>query len=447
MRKETAREIWDRCLRLVVRGHAAEQITNPLKGFAQDHRAGIHDTMDLDDVAEWAQDCNELTVGMWDNTMERSAGDILLNALASTDIPGTKLCQIVDVLAECSAHSIYKDEQETAQTQSSLKSALERSNAKFRRCVLDGYSPKQIAHWLHTSGGIVGQNNAVKTASLIMFNHANGRPSVSLFCGPTGSGKSAVWRALQREYGTDRIVIHDASSLTAEGWKGANKISTIFQSIAPENRGHIILVLDEFDKLLEPQIGSNGTNFSDIVQNQLLKLFDHDTIFFGDESGKGDGFTVDASGISVVLLGAFQRLLEQKSENTGIIGFGGQSHQTCNYSNTEITFEDLIEYGMREEIAGRITRICSLSPLDEKALMRIARNEIRKLSDQMQREVLIDNNTLSKLANEALDKGLGARWLNSQLSIALDELVFEDPNAGEYVIGCEQIDAQERRSA
>lgn len=445
MRKETAKEVWNRCLRLVIRGHASEQMTNPLKGFVLDHNTGIHDEMPLEEVAEWAQDCNELTNVMWKDTMERTAGDILINALSSTSIPREKLDQITEILSECSANTYYVDERKSPRSSSAINAAVERSKgyAKFSRCALDSCSPKQIEHWLHKDGGIVGQNDAVRTASLVMYNHVNNRPSVSLFAGQTGSGKTHIWRALQHEYGTDRIVIHDASSLTAEGWKGANKISTIFQAVPPENRGHIVLVLDEFDKLLEPQYGSNETNYSDVLQNQLLRLFDHDTLFFGDESRKDGSFSVDTSGVSVVLLGAFERLLGSQSEKTGSIGFGGQSRQTCDYSNTVITAENLIDYGMRKEIAGRINRITCLDMLDIKTLIRIAKNEVERLEKLMGCEVLIDNNTLMWLADEAMDKGLGARWINSQLGIMLDELVYENPNVKRYCLGCKPSDADE----
>ena len=47
-------------------------------------------------------------------------------------------------------------------------------------------------------------------------------------------------------------------------------------------------------------------------------------------------------------------------------------------------------------------------------------------------EISINNGTLERLTAEAMEKGLGARWINSQLSIMLDHLVYEDPNAERY---------------
>lgn len=445
MNKNLARENWRRCLKLVTRGFASEVLTHPINDVVLNAKIGEYDKTPDDKYKAFLSEYDQITFGMWGHSHHRTAGEILIRALSKTDIPDDRLDEIIEILAEASAHTQYEDEQEPSLPDSSaLKTAIEHSKLPTisEAGSLPAYSPKEIESWLHTEGGIVGQDAAVRTASLIMYNHIEGRPSVSLFAGPTGSGKTAIWRALQRKYGTVCIVIHDASTLTAEGWKGGNKISAIFKNVAPELRGKIVLVLDEFDKLLEPQYGANGTNYSDIMQSQLLRLLDHDTLFFGDESGKGDSFSVDASGVSVVLLGAFQRLLEKQGEKSSI-GFGGRSRKSCNYSNTEITVENLVEYGMREEIAGRITRITCLDPLDVTTLMRIGRNEAERLERLMMREVSVENNTLMRLADTAMAKGLGARWLNSQIGIMLDNLIYEAPYAKRYCIEYEPSDSDE----
>lgn len=50
-------------------------------------------------------------------------------------------------------------------------------------------------------------------------------------------------------------------------------------------------------------------------------------------------------------------------------------------------------------------------------------------------EVSMDDNTLTALANKALDKGLGARWLNSQPHNMLDEQIYEKPDAERFLLG------------
>lgn len=210
-----------------------------------------------------------------------------------------------------------------------------------------GLTPKRLVQWLREKGGIVGQDEAIKAASLILFNHANKRRSVNLFIGNSGCGKSHIWNVLQAELGTQKVLIYDSSMITIEGYSGSTKISSIFKSLPPEHRERIVLVLDEFDKILEPQHGSHGTDYSAILQNQLLRLFNGDTMTFAGE----DGFSVDTSKISIVLLGAFQKIRDKKNccnTSTGVIGFGRQPHSECNNDSTKITIEDLIRFGMTD---------------------------------------------------------------------------------------------------
>lgn len=318
--------------------------------------------------------------------------------------------------------------------------------ALMRQHGIDNWSPKDIAHWIHTDGGIIGQDAAVRSAALIVYNHYEGRPSVSLFIGPTGSGKTEIWRALQREYGSNNIVIHDASTLSAEGWKGSNKISSIFRAVKPDRRERIILVLDEADKIFEPMYGANGTNYSDLLQNQLLRLCDHDTLFFGRDDGLEQHLTVDCSGVSIVLLGAFSKLTERKSQNPAPIGFHRQTKEpACHFPI--ITTDDLIDYGMRAEIASRINRIVHLEPLDIHALIKIGQTEVTRLTQLMDRDIIIDPPVLIMLARMAQKKGLGARWLKSRLNILLDDLVYDDPDAPVFHLTYEPADADQRRQA
>lgn len=309
----------------------------------------------------------------------------------------------------------------------------------------DCMTPQTFSSWLRTKGGIVGQDNAVKAASLIMYNHIHRRASVSLFAAPSGSGKSYLWSVLQQECGADKIVIHDASVLTAAGWKGSNDIQSIFKNISPERRSRIILVLDEFDKLLAPQYGAGGTNYSEMVQNQLLRLCNHDTLVFGNESEQG--FSVDTSGVSVIFLGAFEKLLKKKSWNNSSIGFGKELHRECTYDNTEITLEDLVDYGMVRELAGRITRITCMQPLSVEDLTRIGQQEVKNLEQQLKRKISADYNVILNLAYKAVEKNFGTRWLKAQIGNAVDDLLYENPHAEHFILDFTTLDVNDYKKS
>ena len=315
------------------------------------------------------------------------------------------------------------------------------------RGFMDDFAPKDIEEWLHTEGGIIGQNEAVKTAAILIHRHfQHGCASVSLFCGPSGSGKTQIWRAAQKYLSDHNIVIHDASTLTAIGWKGHNTIDSIFKSMRPDMRERCILCLDEADKIFEPQFGSNGTNYSNILQNQLLKLFDHDKLYFASEEGRG--LTVDCKHVSIVLLGAFQRFLEVKSIENKAIGFGASIRRECTYGATEITTDDLLKYTcMREEIAGRIDRIVCMNPLTVQDYIRIMLNHIEEVSEQVQVPIDIDQNALLMIARSAINGKLGARWANHRIDAIIDEMIYEDPYATQFVYQYEPPDADEKRQS
>ena len=302
----------------------------------------------------------------------------------------------------------------------------------------NGFTPKFFERWLHTDGGIVGQDAAVKAAAIILYNHIQKRRSVNLFIAESGSGKSYLWQVLQKECGADKICIFDGSTLTPEGWKGDNKISTIFRDIPFDCRSRIILVLDEIDKIFL----SSGlsSEYANSIQSQLLRLFNGDTLIFAGENG----FAVDTSEITIVLLGAFQGLHDKKKQkrtSTGVIGFHREQPAGSENGSTEITTDDLIAYGMKRELAGRITRTVCMNSLSADDLVRIGHQEVKRLEKQIQRKISADNSVILHLAHIAVKKQLGARWIKSQLANILDELIYENPHAERYEIDFSLVEA------
>ena len=439
MTKELAKETWRRCLRLIRNGSGSQRILCPVRSFDIDVKAGEFDDLESEAFINKCLEQDQIFYGMWNGHYELPAKDVFVNAISSTDISDAAIDEIAELLSEASAITDYPSEPDCdsapSNSQKGTRSSKAESSSEHEE-KLDRWSPKDIEHDIREYGGIIGQDAAMRAAATIFYNHIEGRPSVSLFMAPTGSGKTEIWRAMQREFGDVNIAIHDASTLTPEGWKGDNKISTIFKNIKPDRRDHIVLVLDEFDKLLEPK-GGSVENYADLLQNNLLKLCDHDKLFFGS-SGMGEELTVDASNVSIVFLGAFEKLLKKKSRDTGSLGFGAQLRYDCDYSNTEITTEDLIKYGgMREELAGRIQKIVCMEPLSIDVMKRIGQNEVKKIAKQMRREINIDPGTLEMLARTAMQKNLGARGLRAKINNMLDDMIYENPEAKSYMIICE----------
>ncbi len=302
-------------------------------------------------------------------------------------------------------------------------------------CNTPDLSPKELESLVHDRG-IIGQDSAVKTAALIVYRHFVQRcASVNLFCGPTGCGKTQIWRVLAAEF--PYIRIFDSSSLTNEGWRGTNKMSYQFRAIAPEYREMSILVFDEFDKLLEPKT-SGDMNVTETVQNELLKLFDHDVLFYGPDRSDDKPLTIDCKNVSVILLGAFEHLLKAKSTVRASVGFGCEQRRSIDYTNTEITVDDLLKHTqIRPEIAGRIDRIVSMKPLDIPGYYRILLNYVDSLSRRTGSNITIDPDALHEIAESAAKMPLGARWAIHRVNRIIDDMVYENPFETNYVYSCD----------
>lgn len=429
MQKETARKFWQRHLNLVRRGMADTYTANPAAAFAVSVKAGEHDRTPSDQYQAALHDHEQLCT-IWRDQAKCTAGAVLLNALEMTSISDTRCRAIVDILADCSAESDYAPEQlkpaasgrRTNQYEAQPASGVDRA----------AEPPKEIYDDLCRH--VRGQDAAKRTAATIIYNQLKGRRTNAVFCGPSGCGKTEIWRVLSRKYpGLVRIV--DASCLSADGWKGSLHLRDIFEGIPMDDSG-LVVVLDEADKICcEAAVGSGGTNYNAIVQNNLLKMLDGDVIDFGQEDGNRKPFSVDCSRVSVVLLGAFERLMEGKSRRSGGIGFGSPIRRQCGYGNTEITHADLIAAGMRREFAGRLNRIVALRPLSLEDYRAILLGPVLDgLQASRQCSIRINTQYAASLARQAMETGLGVRWMKSQIINALDELMFDDPTAEEYII-------------
>ncbi len=267
---------------------------------------------------------------------------------------------------------------------------------------------------------------------MLMYHHLNGNSRNIVMAGATGCGKTEIWRTLSKKF--NFICIVNGPQLTCDGWKGSYHIKDIFTGETKETAECLVIVIDEADKLFEPSIGSGGTDFGQKIQNELLKIMDGDTLIFVDESDRNKKITVDCSGISIVLCGSFERMLQERTEASGGIGFCQPEREESRIA--ECSEEDLIQYGnVRREIAGRINQIVALNTLgaeDFEAIMESPASPIQKIEQSHHVSLTVDKDTKRKLASDAEKSGLGCRYIRSRLQSMLDEQMFDEPDAKEY---------------
>lgn len=433
-----AKRFWRKYLRLVRLGREGSPVEDPLIDFRFKKNAGEYDPLSDEEYRELAD--NVMSVhNIWERKECENAGEMLLSAIRSTKIDNSALERLVKILADCSDRTVYVPEATADMGQMTLFCDDEKDyQAEMKEELL----PKKTYEYLNLR--IRGQNDAKRAAAMIMYNSVCGGRSNTLFIGPTGCGKSEIWRHLAKAY-PDMIRIADASRLTADGWKGSLHVTDIFEGtdMSKIRKHGLIVVLDEADKVFcEPIVGASGTDFSALLQGQLLKMFDGDTVVFeGNDGSLRSGMTVDCSHVSFVLLGAFERTVRNMSRSrkkTAGIGFlseNGSVEEQTGDDLKKVSGKDLITSGMRRELLGRISRTVYLDPLTQNDYKEILKQSL--LPDIMRvygYEIRIEDSTASEYARLAYESGLGVRHMRSLVLNAIDDRIFESPHERTYCI-------------
>lgn len=261
---------------------------------------------------------------------------------------------------------------------------------------------------------VIGQEAAKKALSQVVWSTFEVGPDTCLLVGPTGCGKTQLLKAIAQEY--PRLCTWaDCSMLSSEGFKGEYKLSTVLKSI-PRDGHPKLLILDEFDKVLDIK----GTEcYHLMLQNEMLKLFDHDPGIFAD--------CISPEKLTIVCMGAFSDIRDRKKKSHPAIGFSNTV--TENEADPEITIDDLKNMGFREELLGRFSRVVFLESISKQNMRIIVDAEQKKLATLMKREILLDDHTKDTIAQVAFDSGLGARKVRSQLRCLAEDYIYDHPDA------------------
>lgn len=436
MTHELAKQFWNVYIGMASKDGANVDMLSPKSDFNVRAHDGEYDSLSDDEYYKKEADAEEIA-SFWDYKSSEKAGIVLLNALAKTDMSDVEIDEIAGILADASARTDYytADEQESVCDEDIFHPDLDFSPEDVSGNPGNSNTPRSIYNYLCQH--IYGQDAAKRAAAMLMYHHLHGNSRNIVMAGASGCGKTEIWRTLSKMYNCIRIV--NGPQLNCDGWKGSYHIKDIFWDEPNNLAEHLIIVIDEADKLFEPTVGSGGTDFAQKIQNELLKIMDGDTLTFVEDNNKGKKITVDCSGVSVVFCGSFERMLQEKTEASGSIGFC-QSERTESRI-AECTEEDLIQYGnIRREIAGRISQIVTLDTLDADDFEKILQSEmspIQKIEKTHHVSLAVDTDSRRKLASDAAGSGLGCRYIRSKLQLLLDEQMFDEPDADTYSLSYE----------
>lgn len=289
---------------------------------------------------------------------------------------------------------------------------------------------------------IQGQDLELKKAVYKIYHYvqavALGKPFQAenwLLTSPSGTGKTEFFRTIRdlfREYNIPIPVVQiDLSQITETGFKGAN-VSTIPQRILSEKKasgGIGICFLDEADKKCIPSYGSRGTDYNAAIQSNLLTMLE------GIESEvdvDGENQIFDSNRTMFVLIGSFQDLRDrkQKQMSTGKIGFSSENND-CDESEVfyeELTIEDIIDFGMQEELAGRIVSVINFHKLNKTEMAKLLRKKTEQIGQELGCEISLKPAAEKELVGLSFGN-LGARYpMNIIRTLAQDAIadVFFD---------------------
>lgn len=296
---------------------------------------------------------------------------------------------------------------------------------------------KQISN--NVKKAIIGQDNVVeKVISTIVSNQKlfeseaeddevrNARELMLIF-GKTGTGKTEIIKQVASQINIP-YVIEDATKFTDEAYKARN-VSDMLLDLLRSVDGDIdlaergILVIDEIDK---KRSSSNDDASTVSVQNSLLKIMDGGIIQIEVDSRTGETIDFDTSFLTIILLGAFEGMLNKNERPT--IGFNSESKAN---KITKVTTDDFVNYGMIPEFMGRISHVVKTNDLDYDALKNILihsnlspLNLKKKHLERLKVKYYFDDDFIDNIVRIALAKKTGARGLKSAVSDVFDSLDF-----------------------
>ena len=289
---------------------------------------------------------------------------------------------------------------------------------------------------------IKGQDEAITSIVTLLwmkYKYKNVPKTNMLMIGPSGVGKTAIFKKIKRILDIP-VSIYAVTGTSQSGYKGHDieemLIQLYYDSGKDLNKAQNgIIFIDEFDKLADNR--DNGEIGTIAVQNELLKIIEGTERIISLDSRHT--INIDTSNITFVCCGAFTDIYEKNNENKKPIGFN-LTIDNQDVKKKKITTEDVINYGIIRELAGRLPIIIELNSLDKENLKDILLNSdesiYRMLIAALTSEgIQIENlDAITDLiVDDAISHKIGARGLNNSTRNIFLKIFYEiGNNPGKY---------------
>lgn len=284
---------------------------------------------------------------------------------------------------------------------------------------------------------IRGQDEAVeKIVTAIWTSYKFAEMGMSkknmLVVGPSGVGKTAIFRKLQKVLDLP-LSIYDISGTSQSGYVGRS-VDDILTQVYYDNNEDIakaersIVILDEIDKLAYGPHNTGDISTSG-VQNELLKIIE------GTERtvqiNQNEGIMIDTSKMIFVGTGAFEEVYNKEEERKPI-GFGNIETKNKKILSKTNTLND---YGLKKQLIGRLSTIVELRPMTKEILKDIILN-----SDESELKITLNaiesmgvkvNNVdmlIDIICEDAIKRNIGARGLVGTINNIFLNIFYEVAN-------------------
>lgn len=289
---------------------------------------------------------------------------------------------------------------------------------------------------------VVGQEEALKTISIIFFKHllaVNSQNNSSkeeykkirsnmLILGPSGSGKTYIVEIIAKILDIPVLIV-DSTAITAAGYVGddvenvlARLIKTADGNITRAEKG--IIFLDEVDKIVKKDYSGR---FKDIggesVQQNFLRIIEGTRLEVNLDNRKLYSFksaVINTHNIMFIGAGCFEGIYTKMKNNKNNSDSNSMLRLIDNrYKPPAVLIRDsLISEGLIREFAGRFSTVAMLTELSFNNIYSLFFNQDSRMQNYINIlssygcKVDVDEDVYHLLTKYAIDLKIGARGVN-----------------------------------